>query len=206
MVRIEEPRMKVWFSKTMLVMFLGVTTSGLTGCVGLGCGSLPPSLDSAERAKVKDAHLNLTVGVSTNAAGGGVVITQLRRTRLFDAVDYVDRLHHPPQVLAKWEATPYGTATIPVYTLLTLGIIPNTLPEPYSFGCSFYSPRDPERTVRVEYLYYSRTTLGWVAGFMALSPNIVLTLWRGPDEHARFSDHLSLAILNHSEEILNLTK
>lgn len=198
--------MNVWFSKIMLAMFLGVATSGLTGCVGLGCGSLPPRLDSAERAKVKGAHLNLTVGVASNTAGGEIVISRLRQTKLFDAVDYVERLPQPPQVLAKWESTPYGTATIPVYTLLTFGIIPTTVPEPYSFGCTFYSPRYQDRTAKVEYLYYSRSTLGWVAGFMALSPNVVLTLWRGPDEHPRFYDHLSLAILQHSEEILNLAK
>jgi hypothetical protein len=198
--------MKMWFERIILAMCLGVATTALNGCVGLPCSSLPPRLDPVERAKVKDAHLKLTVGVATNDPGGELVIARLRRTKLFDAVDYAVRLPHPPQVLAKWEHTPYGTASIPIYTLLTFGIIPTTVPEPYSFGCTFYSPRKPERTISVEYLYDSRSTLGWVAGIMALSPNIVLTLWRGPDEHPRFYDHLSLTILNHSEEIMNLAK
>jgi len=197
--------MKMWSGKIILGMFLGLGMSVLNGCVGLGSGSLPPRLDAAERAKLQDAHLNLTVGVATNAAGGDLVISRLQRTKLFDTVDYVDRLPTPPQVLAKLESTPYGTATVPVYTLLTFGIIPTAVPEPYSFGCTFYSPRHPERAVRVEYLYYSRTTLGWVAGLLALSPNIVLAPW-SPDEHPRFYDRLSLAILEHSGEILNLTK
>jgi hypothetical protein len=107
--------------------------------------------------------------------------------------------------LAQWEHTPYGTATIPINSLLTLGIIPTTVREPLSFGCTFYSPRYPERKVKVEYLYYSRTTLGWVAPLLALSPNVVMVPWQ-PDEHRRFYQHLSIAILDHSEEIRSLEK
>ncbi len=185
-------------------MILALAMLMINGCVGLSSGSLPPRLSDADRTRLQNAHINLTVGVETNAVGGDVVISRLRRTKLFDAVEYVDHLPTPPQVLAKWERTPYGTATIPVKTLLTFGIIPTTVREPYSFGCTFYSPRCPERTVKTEYSYYSRSTLGWVTVFMAFSPNIVLTLRRGPDEHPRFYDHLSLVILDHSEEILDL--
>ena len=183
---------------------LAVIALGTTGCVGLGSGSLPPRANAAERARLKDAHLPITIGVATNA-GGAMVISRLRKTRLFDAVDYVDRLPSPPCVLAQFEHTPYGTATIPISSLLTFGIVPTIVREPLSFGCTFYSPHHPEQRVKVAYLYHCRTTLGWIAPLLALSSNVVMIPW-APDEHRRFYDHLSLAILDHAEEILKLAE
>ncbi len=184
-------------------MTLALALLMLNGCVGLSSSALPPRLSDADRARLQNAHINLTVGVETNAVGGDVVISQLQRTELFDAVDFVDRLPVPPQILAKRKATPYGTATIPVRTLLTFGLIPTAVYEPYSFGCSFYSPRNQQRDIGIEYLYSSKTTLGWVAGLLALSPNIVLAP-RSPDQHPRFTDHMRLEILDRAEAILNL--
>jgi hypothetical protein len=133
------------------------------------------------------------------------VISRLRKTKLFDAVDYPERLPRSPSVMAQWEYTPYGTATIPVYTLLTFGVIPTTVREPLSFGCTFYSPRHPERGVNVEYRYDSRTTLGWLAPLLAFSPNVVMVPWQ-PDEHRRFYQRLRLAILDQAEEIRKLAE
>jgi hypothetical protein len=184
-------------------MTLALALLMLNGCVGLSSVSLPPRLSDPDRARLQNAHISLTVGVETNAVGGDVVISHLQRTKLFDAVDFVDRLPVPPQVLAKRKATPYGTATIPVRTLLTFGLLPTVVPEPYGFGCTFYSPRNQESGIGVEYLYTSQTTLGWVAGPLALSPNTVLAP-RSPDQHPRFTDHMILKILDHAEALLNL--
>ncbi len=184
-------------------MTLALAMLMLNGCVGLASGSLPPRLSDADRARLLNAHINLTVGVETNAVGGDVVISRLQRTQLFDAVDFVDRLPVPPQVLAKRKATPYGTASVPVRTLLTFGLLPTVVPEPFGFGCTFYSPRNQESGIGVEYLYESQTTLGWVAGLFALSPNVVLAP-RSPDQHPRFTNHMILKILDHAEAILNL--
>ena len=123
--------------------------------------------------------------------------------KLFDAVDYVDRLPGPPSVLARFDHTPYGTASIPFASLLTFGIIPTTVSEPLSFGCSFYSPVHPEQKVQIEYVYQSRTTLGWIAPFLAISPNVVMT---AADSHRRFYQRLSLAILDQTAEIQRLAK
>ena len=107
-------------------LLLGVISVGSTGCVGLASGTLPPKLSATEKARLKDAHLHLTVGVESqdNTAVSRLVISQLRATKLFDAVDYVDRLPGPPNVLARFEHTPYGTATVPCLTLVTFGLIP----------------------------------------------------------------------------------
>ena len=196
--------MKTHITPILLAILLLSLALGSTGCVGLASGTLPPRLSTAERARIKDAHLPFTVGVETNDTAH-LVIARLRKTKLFDAVDYADRLPSPPAVLARWDRTPYGTATIPFASLLTFGIIPTTVREPLSFGCTFYSPRHPEQSVKVEYRYDSQATLGWVAAILALSPNVVLAPWQ-PDEHRRFYQHLCLAIWDHSEEIRKLTE
>jgi hypothetical protein len=196
--------MQKQFSNVPFITLIGLVLFCGAGCVGLGSGTLPPRLTAAERARLKEVHLPLTVGVATNAQAQ-LVISRLRKTKLFDAVDYPDRLSQPPVVMAQWEHTPYGTATIPVYSLLTFGVLPTSVREPLSFGCTFYSSRNPERSVKVEYGYDSRTTLGWLAPLLALSPNVVMVPWQ-PDEHRRFYQRLSLAILDHAEEIRRLAE
>jgi hypothetical protein len=186
-------------------LLLALVVLGCGGCVGLSSGTLPPKLTTTEKDRLTNAWLPLAIGVVRTNATGQRVIVRLRKTNLFDAVDYVDRLPSPPTVLAQWEHTPYGTATIPLDSLLTFGIIPTTVREPLSFGCTFYSPRHPEQKVKVQYVYYSRTTLGWVAPLLALSPNVVMFPWQ-PDEHRRFYQRLSLAILDHREEIMRLAE
>jgi len=187
-------------------LLLGVISVGSTGCVGLASGTLPPKLSATEKARLKDAHLHLTVGVESqdNTAVSRLVISQLRATKLFDVVDYVDRLPGPPNVLARFEHTPYGTATVPCLTLVTFGLIPTIVPEPLSFGCSFYSPADPERKVSVEYCYESQTILGWISPLLAVAPGVVILTTA--DSHRRFYDRLSLAILDRSAELRELTE
>ena len=112
--------------QAILLLSLAV---GATGCAGLASGALPPRLTSAEKARLKEAHLQLIVGVETNEFSD-LVIRRLRKTNLFTAVDYVGHPPGPPALLAKIEHTPYGRATIPMATLLSFGIIPTTVSEP----------------------------------------------------------------------------
>ena len=183
------------------VILICIAALAFSGCVGVTCSSLPPKLSSHDADRVKEAHFGFAVGVETNTAGGDILIANLRWTELFDAVDYVDLLPSPPPLLARWERTPYGVATVPVRTILTLGVVPTTVREPYGFACAFYSSDLPESEVRIEYLYDSSTTIGWVAGAMALSSENVLTLWKGPQDHPRFRDQLRITILNRFREI-----
>ena len=70
------------------ISLLTLTVCG-TGCVGLASGTLPPRITATEKARLKEAHLPFTVGVETNDTAH-LVIAKLRKTKLFDAVDYVD--------------------------------------------------------------------------------------------------------------------
>src|ERR1051326_1207242 len=97
--------MKAHFTTMLLGILLLAVTVGGTGCVGLASSTLPPSLTATEKTRLKGAHLRFTVGVETNDAAP-LVIARLRKTKLFDAVDYVDRLPSPPVVLAQWKNTP----------------------------------------------------------------------------------------------------
>jgi hypothetical protein len=105
--------------------------------------------------------------------------------------------------MAEFLQTPYGTATIPIPALLTFGIIPDSTDEPLSLGCSFHSRQHTEHKVEVVYQYKTRTTLGWVSVFLALSSDVVMT---DPDSHPRFLDRFSLAILDHADEIMRMSK
>ena len=177
----------------------------LSGCLALlalgGCASqtLPPRLPADLLALNAATHFPLTVGVEKFAleAYSEDLISQLRRTGLFDRVDYVDRLAAPPDIIAKVENGVSGTAVIPVLTLLTLGIIPTTVTESWGTIFSLRSRLAPNESVGVNFHYQGRTTLGWVAVLLNLSPD------RGLDAQSsrRFTDALRASIAEHTAEI-----
>jgi hypothetical protein len=63
------------------------------------------------------------------------------------------------------------------------------------------SLQDENQKVVVDYRYQGKTTLGWIAGFRALSSDEALF---GLESHRRFRDSFKSAILTHSDELTRL--
>jgi hypothetical protein len=189
-----------------ILIFLCIVALACCGCVGLASSSLPPRLNSHDADRIRETHFDFAVGVETNTAGGDVLIAKLRETKMFNAVDYIHLLPYPPSLLARRARAPHGVATIPIRTICTFGILPTTVREPLSFGCSFYSSGLPGREITVIYSYDSITTIGWLAGVMALSPENVLSLGNAAQNHPRYRDQLCISIVDRYEEISNLAQ
>src|SRR2546426_1003468 len=159
-------------SRVAVLMFLLVTTAVFgSGCVGCASSTLPPRLTTAERARLKGAHLPFTVGVERHRypAYSDSLVKALRRTKVFDRVDHLDRFSTPPALVARVEREIYGSAVIPVWTLLSFGLVPTTTEESFGYAFSLSPTGEDVQRVPIEYSFRGRTTLGWVAMFHGLA-------------------------------------
>jgi hypothetical protein len=193
---------RFWLVSALLVLMVLET-----GCVGWGCTSLPPKLSQAEEAKWKAAHLPYTVGVVRHEAPpySEALVAALRNTGLFVEVDHLDRLSNAPNLMARIEDIPSGNTAIPTWTLLTLGVIPFRGDERYGYVFSLSAPGDSESSLSLGYMYTSHFTLGWIALFEGLSPN-VNSFPSDPRNSVRFRGRMALAILEHADEMKRLAK
>jgi hypothetical protein len=171
-----------------------------------GCSSaaLPPKPGAGELARVRAMHFPARVGVERYRypVYSERLVSSLSRTHLFDAVDSLERLG-TPELTARVERTVYGTATIPMWTVLTLGIVPTTVSEEWGevFSLRRYGTETP--AVGVDFTYAGPSTLGFAAAIRSLSPNVTTA---DPPKTSRFRDALSVAICSKSSEIEGLLR
>src|SRR4051812_41220426 len=119
------------FWPALALSLLAFVAVGSSGCVGWGSSALPPRLTSAEKARVKRTRLPLTIGVERYEAPAysDSLRAALQRTEIFERVDDLDHFAEPPSLVARVERRIYGSSGIPVYTLLSFGIIPTSVQE-----------------------------------------------------------------------------
>jgi hypothetical protein len=168
---------------------------------GGGCASstLPPALSATEKIRLKTAPMAFTVGVETYKfpAYSDALVKALRNTGVFVRVDHLERFSSPPALVARVEREIYGSSAIPLWTLLTLGLVPTTTEENFGYSFSLSRPGLESRQIPVEYSYRGRTTLGWEGLFLRLSPNYSID----PENSQQFRGRLALAILDHEDAI-----
>ena len=181
-----------------LVLLAAITS----GCVGWASSALPPRLTKTEKARIHRAHIPFTVGVERYKypAYSDSLREALQRTKLFDRVDDLEKYSSPPTLVARVERQIHGSAVIPVYPLLSFGIIPDSTQETMGESFSFSSPVHPEDRVMIEYTYRGRTTLGWVALLDFFHPNRTAFPFF-PEHSRRFRDHLKLSILEQEDTL-----
>ena len=159
------------YSQFIPLMLLLVTLATF----GCGCVSstLPPDLSVGEKARLKTARMAFTVGVETYKypAYSDALVKALRDTGVFVRVDHLEGFSSPPALVARVEREIYGSSAIPLWTLLTLGLVPSTTEESFGYAFSLSRPGQAARRIPVEYSYRGLTTLGWEALFLRLTPN-----------------------------------
>ncbi len=150
-----------------LLLFVAL---GLAG----GCSSttVPRKLTKAQREQVDATHIRATVGVEKHQLPvySQKLLSALRATNLFDQVEHLDDLAEPPDLIASVARGVYGTGVIPLWTGLTLGIVPTTVEEEHGHVFHLYAGRMPAESVLVSFTYRGPTTLGWVGVLLNASP------------------------------------
>jgi hypothetical protein len=178
-----------------------------SGCIGWASASLPPALTENERAIVVDARLPLTVGVERvrrAPVGSDRLLDALRATALFDHVAPLSEFSTPPDLVARVDdrLAPSNSGMIPLWTIVTLGIVPSSKDESWGWGFTL-GPPDRNDPVAIAYVHTGRTTLGWVALVDGLLPDRTGFPF-SPRGSSRMTDRLKLAILARRDELLRL--
>src|SRR5260221_5991025 len=125
-------RRKLLAAGAILAVLVGVAVGG-------GCGSLslPLKPTEAQLAILRSTHFRATVGVEPYKypVYSEHLVSDLRSTGLFDTVELLDNIERPTLV-ARVEHPVYGKATIPFWTIVTLGIVPTTVKEEHGHAFS----------------------------------------------------------------------
>jgi len=175
---------------------------GLPGCVGWASSSLPPRLTDAELQWIEGTRLPLTVGVvpHVHPAYSDALAERLRDLGLFDRDDPVGEFETPPDLLASVDRQIHGGAVIPLWTLLTFGLVPTFHEE--ERGTSFWltAPGPDGARWHVDSSHTGCTTLGWVA-LLDVFDGDRTVLPFAPEHTQRMRDRLALEILEHADEL-----
>jgi hypothetical protein len=169
-----------------------------------GCSSsfLPPRPTDAQRSLLQRTHFRASVGVEEYKypVYSEHLIRDLRATGLFDEVGPTEKVREP-DLMARVERSVYGQAAIPLWTILTLGIVPTTVEEEHGYVFSIRRGDDAGGSVMVNYTYRGPTTLGWFSTLLNLFPDRTS---RTPIETPRFREAVAVVIATNAAEISKL--
>jgi hypothetical protein len=163
--------------------------------------TLPVALESGQLDVIRASHFPLTVAVVAyeDPAYSDRLLESLRASGLFDRVVAAGETARP-DLIAEVERRIGETATAPLLTLLTLGIVPATMDE--EWGEVFWLRRpDGTQSVLIDFSYTSPTTLGWIASFLNISPDRTAG---NPRDSQRFQNALAWKICEQSHQIHHL--
>jgi hypothetical protein len=177
-------------------------TAGITGaCTS---STVPPKLTEEDLARVHATHFPWTLGVERYKlpAYSDSLIASLRRTGLFDRVDELDKVPEA-SVVARVRTEIYGNAVIPLWTCLSIGVVPTITVEQHGHAFSLAPRCCSDRAVAVDFRYSGPTVLGWFAMLKNFGPD---STRKSPYDHARFHAALANALSLHASEIGSLAQ
>jgi hypothetical protein len=189
----------ITLKKTALALCMLI---GLTG----GCTSttLPPRITAEQRALLHRTRIEQTIGVEDYQypVYSDSLVEALGKTRLFARVDHLKTFTTPPDMVARVEERIYGNAAIPIWTILSFGIIPTTLNESWGYSFSLRRPGIDAPVVPIRFVSTGRTTLGWWCIVLNMSPDRTM---RDADKHPRFIESLAWEIAAKQNAIESLS-
>lgn len=180
---------------------MAIVVVGLAG--GCASTSLPPRISSDQRALLHRTRIDATVGVEDYAypVYSDDLTKALESTHLFIRVDHLANFTNPPDFVVRVEDRIYGSATVPVLTGLSLGLIPTTVQETHGYSFSLSRPGVAKPRVLIRFAYTGPTTLGWWAVLLNVLPSRTMG---DVDSHPRFIESFAWEIVTNREAILSL--
>lgn len=195
--------MKLLKSKKTLLLGLAsiIVVIGLAG--GCASTSLPPRITAQQRTLLQKTRLNVTVGVEGYKfpVYSEKLTRALGETHLFSRVDHLANFTTPPDLVARVEQSIHGTATIPILTGLSLGILPTTVSETHGYSFSLRRPGIGAPPLPIRFSYSGPTTLGWWAVVLNLLPNRTMS---DVYNHPRFMEAFASEIVTQRDAIESL--
>ena len=164
-----------------------------------GCVSAP--LPAAVDEDGASSRLDLELGVEADrvAPFSDELVRALAASGIFARVDRLDRFASPPDLVATVE---HGwNAAIPIFTALSLGLIPTVVEETYGLAFTLHAPHAAAPALAIDARWSGRIWLGLAAALLNLSPNRTSEDWRS---HPRWIAHLRQAVSLRAAEIERL--
>jgi hypothetical protein len=196
----------------------------LIAAPGCHAARQPPKLTVEQRRQVETVRLPYRIAVDTHRlvtthlrgtplvvawkdtiaapAYSNGLIRSLRRTGMFLEVDYAHNLTSPPDLFAETARGVSGCAVIPVWTALTLGVIPTVCQERYGEVFNLRRVRDGD-SVRVSYVGQGPAVLGWVAVLLNPFPGWSMKSVRMT---SRFDQQVAASVAGNAEAIRRLVE
>lgn len=170
----------------------------------------------ADRVVFAESPVDLSVAVvdwspaTARGRSAGAYATQLadllRSSHAFRSVTYDASGTAVADLVAESTGDYCNTALIPLFTILTVGIIPTIWTETECTGVVFRRrgggpPVSPDSALSVHIRYTGRSVMGWVAAPLALFPG--WTLSSGANQSS-YQQAFKVAILRHRAELMRL--
>lgn len=186
-----------------IVVVLGVALAGLLSA----CGSqqLPRPLSPAERLEVRATTIPAVVGVLPSR--GQEHEENLRRildeSGLFRRVALAADLDQAPDlavvITGRCDRNP--TTLVPMFTWLTLGLLPTWVHDGQGYEISFHPPADGRRRVAIACGPDRAIAFGWLAAPLNVLPGWTLT---DPEKHPRYAHRLALEVARREDDLRDL--
>lgn len=155
-------RKRTFITLTVIVIFV---IGSRWGCSST---SLPPSLTGSEHSLIDTVRFDASVGVEAYRfpVYSEKLIKSLKATGLFTRIDKLDNFMVPPTFIARVARQIYGTAAIPIFTGISLGVIPTTVEEEHGHAFWLISYQHPSDSVLIDFSYTGPSTLGWACIYL----------------------------------------
>lgn len=187
-----------WKSIAIVLALLAV---GLTGCAS---SALPPELTDEQLKAIATTRFRATVGVEAFKfpVYSETLIARLRQTQLFERVDALEAFETPPTFVARVDRTVYGKAIIPLWTIISLGVIPSIVEEEHGHVFSLTPSATRAPKIAIDFRYRGPSMLGWAALYQGLF--IRDQTLHNNREHKRFIQSLAWHVVAHEKELSRL--
>lgn len=172
-----------------------------------GCGSvqLPAALTPAERAEVEAASIPAVVGIERSGGrrSDDDLLRILRGSGLFSRVEWLTELDEEPDLVGgvRRHCEENPTNLTPLFTWLTLGVVPTWIRDRYGFSFVLFDPEAPSRRVEIGCGPRRTYLFGWLGTPLNILPG--WTLGR-PEEHPRYARQVELEVVRAAEAIRRL--
>jgi hypothetical protein len=96
-----------------------------------------------------------------------------------------------------------NAAIVPIFSIISLGIIPTVFDDRYCVGLVLHRGRGPSSadSVTVDFEHRGRVVMGWAALAIGALPG---WSWGSPDRDARYRERFRLEVIRHQAEIRRL--
>jgi hypothetical protein len=205
----------VEYGKNMLKL-RGSLRVVLAACFVHGCAAYKlssPLLPLEEQQGGKAMFQSLVLGIGSPLDKSqsfelGRFVDDLKKTGLFKAVDYNDRVAAADLILTSFsyketdpfEACPLGLAG-QIVTIGTIGLVPQICNANNEVSFVLYSPKDDLRKKKFSFAYQTKTILGWAALFYTPS-----SAWSAQPSKNERADLLKAVFLHEAPEIQKMLR